>query len=85
MSEGLLDELQGNLTCIPLVLSSSLQNPEQSIAHCSSETSDAPSVSDMWLIISRMSLFLCLCIVVDETFKKLCPGSICFILFLIIT
>lgn len=73
-----MSELWRDLICIPLVLSYSLQSPEQSIVHCSSETSHAPPLSDIWLIISRMSLYHCLSILVDETFDKLCPGSIPF-------
>lgn len=46
-----MSELWEDLICIPLVLSSSLQSPEQSIVSLSSETSSAPPISDIWWII----------------------------------
>lgn len=52
-----MSELWRDLICIPLMLSNSPQSPEQSIVHCSSETSHAPPMADISLIISRMSLY----------------------------
>lgn len=45
-----MSELWRNLICIPLMLSNSPQSPEQSIVHCSSETSHAPPMADISLI-----------------------------------
>ena len=52
-----MSELWRDLICIPLMLSNSPQSPEQSIVRCSSETSHAPPMADISLIISRMSLY----------------------------
>lgn len=79
-----MSEVWGDLICIPLVLSNSLQSPEQSIVCCSRETGHATSISDVWLIISRSPLCHYLYILVDETFDKFFPDSICFIRFLLI-
>lgn len=78
-----MSELWEDLICIPLVLSSSLQSPEQSIVSLSSETNNAPPISDIWWIILQ-NVLVSLSIVVDEIFGKLCPRSIPFILFPVI-
>lgn len=52
-----MSALWRDLICIPLVLSNSLHSLEQSIVHCSSENSQAPPRADICLIISRMSLY----------------------------